>query len=217
MVSLPRFDKRTAIIGSTGSGKTQFAVWLLSSRDFNIRPWIIFDFKGDGLIEEIGAQEISIRGRVPVEPGLYVVRPIPDLDDGYVTNFLWEIWRNGNTGIYIDEGYMVGNRNPALNACLTQGRSKHIEMITLSQRPVWMSRFVFSEANFFAVFNLTVEDDRKHINNFVPNTKIGLLPKYHCLWYDVDAQRASLFKPVPDRQSIINAFHLRRGKRVKRI
>jgi hypothetical protein len=58
------------------------------------------------------------------------------------------VWAQENTGIYIDEGYMLGVRNPALNACLTQGRSKRIEMMILSQRPVWMSKFVFSESNY---------------------------------------------------------------------
>lgn len=216
-VKLPRYDKRTTVIGSTGTGKTQFAVWLLSSRDYNIRPWIIFDFKGDELIEDIGAKEINVRGKVPKEPGLYVVRPIPELDDGYVLNFLWQIWAQGNTGVYIDEGYMVGNRNPALNACLTQGRSKHVEMIILSQRPVWMSKFVFSEANYFAVFNLTVEDDRKHISGFIPKTRIDLLPKYHCLWYDVDRQKADIFSPVPEREQLIKTFRERLEKKSRKI
>jgi DNA helicase HerA-like ATPase len=89
MITLPRFDKRTAIIGSTGSGKTQLAVWLLSSRDFHKRPWIIFDFKGDELIEAIGPREINVYGAPPKKPGLYVVRPIPGRDDKAVEDFLW--------------------------------------------------------------------------------------------------------------------------------
>jgi DNA helicase HerA-like ATPase len=217
MVNLPRHDKRTAVIGSTGSGKTQFAVWLLSLRDFDKRPWVIFDFKGDQLIEEIGATEISIFGAPPSKAGLYVVRPIPELHDKQVVDFLWKCWRKGNIGIYIDEGYMLGARNPALNACLTQGRSKYIEMIILSQRPVWMSKFVFSEANYFAIFNLTLEDDRNFVSGYIGGHKINLLPKYHCLWYDVDNQQATVFSPVPDRDTLIENFHRKLKKRVKSI
>jgi hypothetical protein len=217
-VVLPRYDKRTAIIGSTGSGKTQLAVWLLSSRDFTQRPWVIFDFKGDGLIEDIerlGAQEISVYGNVPTKPGIYIVRPIPERDDKAVQEFLWKIWANGNTGVYVDEGYMLGQRNPALNACLTQGRSKHIEMMILSQRPVWMSKFVFSEANFFAVMNLTLEDDRKFVSGYVGGSKINLLPRYHSLWYNADDQRGDILKPVPDRDSLLGRFEKRLTKRRK--
>jgi DNA helicase HerA-like ATPase len=216
-VTLPTGDKRTAIVGSTGSGKTQFAVWLLASRDFHRRPWIIFDFKGDELIAELGATEISIFGAPPKKPGLYVVRPIPELHDKAVVAFLWRIWARGKTGIYIDEGYMLGARNPALNACLTQGRSKKIEMIILSQRPVWMSRFVFSEANFFAVFNLNLEDDRRHVSTFLGGQRINLLPRFHCQWYDCDGQRGTLLAPVPDRETLIQRFEQRLSKRRKLI
>jgi DNA helicase HerA-like ATPase len=217
MPSLPSYDKRTAVIGSTGSGKTQFAVWLLSTRDFDVRPWIIFDYKGDELIEYIGPQVISIHSPPPTKPGIYAVRPIPDLDDKAVENFLWKVWAQGETGIYIDEGYMLGPRNPALNACLTQGRSKHIEMIILSQRPMWLSRFVFSEANYFAIFNLTDLDDRKTVRRFIGGRSISTLPKFNCLWYDVDKQEPCQFAPVPNRDAIIKTFEIRLKKKVKTI
>lgn len=217
MVRLPKYDDRTAVIGSTGSGKTQFAVWLLSNRDLNARPWIIFDFKGDDLIAQIGAIEISIFGGIPKQPGLYVVRPIPELHDDAVKDFLWKIWRRENVGIYIDEGYMLGTRNPALNACLTQGRSKHIEMIVLSQRPVWMSKFVFSESTFFAIFNLTLEDDRKFVSGYVGGQSIKVLPRFNCLWYDVNQQQAHFFKPVPSRDEIIATFEAKLANKRKAI
>lgn len=215
MIKLPRFDKRTAIIGSTGSGKTQFAVWLLSIRDFDKRPWIIFDFKGDELIEEINPLEISIFGAPPKKPGLYVVRPIPQLHDKAVEEFLWKCWAQENLGLYVDEGYMLGNRNPALNACLTQGRSKRIEMMILSQRPVWMSKFVFSEANYFAVMNLTLEDDRKYVSSYIGGTPINRLPQYHSLWYDCDGQRGTVLEPVPSREELIARFERRLSRKVK--
>lgn len=207
-VELPRYDKRTAVIGSTGSGKTQFAVWLLSSRDFHIRPWMIFDFKGDDLISQLGAIEIKITDKPPTKPGLYLVRPLPG-DDELVSDFLRKCWAQEHIGIYIDEGYMVPKLDRWFRACLTQGRSKEIEMIILSQRPVWMDKFVFTEANYFAVFNMNSEDDRKTVSKFLGKEKPNLLPKYHCLWYDVDRQQSALFKPVPDREAIIQVFKSR--------
>lgn len=212
--SLPQYDKRTTVVGSTGSGKTQFAVWLLSTRDFNIRPWIIFDFKGDALISEIGATEIPVGSKLPREPGLYITRPIPGVHDAEVTRMLWDAWAQEDIGIYIDEGYMIQpTRNPGLNACLTQGRSKHIEMIILSQRPVLMSKMVFSEASYFAVFNLTMEIDRKTVAEYLDGRKLKVLPKYHCLWYDVERQEGAIFMPVPDAETLIETFKKRLNKR----
>lgn len=215
MARLPTSDKRTSVIGSTGSGKTQFAVWLLSTRDFENRPWVIFDFKGDKLIEELGAIPIDIKDKPPIEPGLYIVRPLPG-DEALVSKFLMLCWAQEYIGIYIDEGYMLPKLDRWFRACLTQGRSKQIEMIILSQRPVWMDKYVFTEANFFAVFRLNSLEDRKHMRNFV-NEPPGVLPDYHCLWYDVDRQQGSVFSPVPSAEELIQTFQKRLEKRRQKI
>jgi hypothetical protein len=220
-VNLPGPDKRLAIVGSTGSGKTQAGIWHLSNQDWGDkvrgRPWIIFDFKGDDLIARLGATEISVYGKPPTKPGLYVVRPIPEMDDAAVTQMLWNIWRNENTGIYIDEGYMVGNRNPALNACLTQGRSKRIQMIVLSQRPVWMSRFVFSEADFFQVFRLNDRRDYDNVQSMISIDVTKRLAPYQSHWYDVGADRGVIFNPVPGRRSLIESFRSRSGRNIRAV
>lgn len=206
---LPKHDKRTAIIGSTGSGKTQLAAWLLSSRDFYSRPWFIIDFKGEKLIADIGAREISVYVIPPKEPGLYVIRPVVGRDDAALETFLWRVWEQEEAGLYTDEGFMLGNRNPAVNALLTQGRSKHIEMITLIQRPVWCSKFIFSEANHFYIMRLTLEDDRKYVASYLDGTEIGRLPKFHSYWYNVDEQEGLFLRPVPSRAEILATFRKR--------
>lgn len=207
---LPKSDKRTAIIGSTGSGKTQLAMFLLGTRDWHIRPWFIVDFKGDQLIADANPIEIDVYKNPPTKPGLYVVRPIKNRDDDALEAFLWKVWENENAGIYIDEGYMLGNRNPALSALLTQGRSKNIEMIILVQRPVWCDKFVFSEANHFYVMKLQIETDRKYISDYLDGTPIGRLPRFHSYWYNADEQDGCALAPVPSRAEILAMFDRRR-------
>ena len=202
----PKSDNRTVVIGSTGSGKTFFAVALLSTRPWHLYPAIIFDFKGDKLLESLGATEIFIENDPPIEPGLYIVRPLPG-DDALVSDFFRKCWAQENMILYIDEGYMVPTRDRWFRACLTQGRSKHIEMIILSQRPKWMDTFSFTEASFIAVFKINYEDDRKHVKAYLGGLMPTLLPKYHCLWYDVDRQNAAIIAPVPDRNVLISRFH----------
>jgi DNA helicase HerA-like ATPase len=206
-IKLPSSDNRTAVIGSTGSGKTQFSVWLLSTRDFTRRPWVIFDFKGDALLEDIGAKEITLHAP-PKEPGLYIVRPLPG-DEYLVSNFFYKCWAQENVGIYIDEGYMVPKNDRWFRACLTQGRSKHIEMIVCSQRPVFLDKFVFTESNFFVIFNMNYAEDRKHVAAYLDNKRPGLLPKYHSLWYNVGDQRSNVLGPVPDAETLIATFQKR--------
>src|SRR5215469_2654678 len=137
--TIPGHDERLAVIGRTGSGKTHFAVWALSKANWPTRPWIIVDYKRDDLIGELpGVEEISLTPRrMPRHPGLYVVHPRPDSDDA-VETFLMRIWERGHTGIYIDEGHILPERG-GLQAILTQGRSKKIPAIVLTQRPKWVS------------------------------------------------------------------------------
>ena len=205
---MPNDTHRISIVGRTGSGKTIAALWHLSMRRWDKRPWIIFDYKGDKNIAMIPSlEEIDITKSPPKKAGLYVVRPLPtDEDVEAQIAFLWKVWKNEKTGIYIDEGYMVGKNNPAFRAILTQGRSKEIPAIILSQRPLWLDRFVWSEADYFQVFHLNTEDDRKTIARYLPVKSIDRLPEYHSYYYDVGADAIVTLRPVPDRDIIITAI-----------
>lgn len=209
--TLPRYDKRTVIIGSTGSGKTYLAAWLLSTRDFNSRPWVIVAFKDDDLLNALGAKEWNVYSDPPKKPGLYIVRPIPVRDDEALEKFLWKVWEQEETGLYTDEGHNLGVRSHALSALLNQGRSKHIEMITLSQRPVYMNKSVFTEANHFYIMRLRTMDDRKYVSSYIDGVEVPLLPKFHSLWYNADEQDCHLLGPVPGREQILETFRQRLG------
>lgn len=208
-MKLPNEKQRTVIVGRTGSGKTVAGIWHLSKRDYQTMPWVIFDYKGDELISGLPTREIPIKKlKAPDEPGLYVVRPMADRDDDAVENFLWGIKHRGYTGIYVDEGYMLpGNgRSIAYRAIQTQGRSLRIPTITLSQRPVWMDRFVFSEADFYQVFHLNDKRDKATIKSFMPENTGELLPKFHSYYYDVSENDLCVLSPVPSGQHLLGTF-----------
>ena len=167
-IRLPDDSHRITIVGRTGSGKTVAGLWHLSKRDFLSMPWVIIDYKTDKNINSIkGAKNLSLKD-TPKKPGIYIVHPLPGQDEE-ITEFLWKIWARENIGLYVDEGYMIGS-NPAFEALLTQGRSKNIPMIVLSQRPAWISRFVFSESDFFQEFHLNDKRDRKTMSS-IPSSK----------------------------------------------
>ena len=202
---LPNLQQRVAVIGRTGSGKTRFGIWLLSHAAFDKQPFVVVDYKGDDLIggidrmREIGPKE------VPKHPGLYVIRPLPNMGEE-VENWLWKIWQRENIGLYVDEGYALPNKG-AFQAILTQGRSKHLPVICLTQRPSWLSRFVFSEADFYAIFHLNDRRDKLTVQAFTPKERMDLknrLPDYHSYWYDVGRDNVAIIQPVPSDDEILD-------------
>lgn len=201
--NFPTVKSQVAIIGRNGSGKTQFGAWLLSKSPFHKQPYIIVDYKGDELLNSIDRIiEIDLEEPIPKHPGLYIVHPKPVDDDDAIENWMRKIWARGNTGLYFDEGYMVPEKG-ALQGILTQGRSKQIPRIILTQRPSRVSRFVFSEANFYSVFYLQDKRDLKTVEEMLPEGLLeDRLPRYHSLWYDADADQARIMLPVPDADTI---------------
>jgi hypothetical protein len=215
MIRFPTDTQRIAIIGATGSGKTQAAIWHLSNRNFHQMPWVIYNWKGDESIDSIpGAYDLPL-GEKPDRPGVYITRPLPH-EDEEVENQMWAIWKDGNTGIFVDEGYMVSRSNRAFQAMLTQGRSKRIPMIVLSQRPAWMNRFVFTESEYYQIFRLQHSADIKNVEQFVPANLERRLPEYHSYYYDVGQNSLHKLSPVPDIK-VIHAVFERRLVKIKKV
>lgn len=217
----PRSDERTVILGRTGSGKTCAAVWHLSLQDFDKRPWVVIDYKGDDLINAIERAEYIDFEKIPTEPGIYILRVMPG-DESALSDWFRRVWAHEGIGIYVDEGYMIDPRDKWFNACLTQGRSKQIPMIVLSQRPVWLSRFVFSEASHFQVFGLTDDKDIEVVRRFVKGEArkaVGaeVLPNYWSHYYSVADNSLLTMKPVPTGETILQAIDEKLPRRRKRL
>jgi len=212
-VNLPNDQQRIIVLGATGSGKTVAGAWHLSQRNFTAMPWIVYDWKYDELLNDPeGIREISVSDPVPIEPGIYIVHPQPDEHDE-VEAQMWDIWHKGHTGVFVDEGLMVDRGNKAFRSLLTQGRSKTIPMIILSQRPVWLDKFTFTESEFVQVFRLQSGDDVKIVQGYIGDPKRNperniseRLPEFCSYYYDVKADSLLKLSPVPDQDAIAATF-----------
>lgn len=228
MVNWPNDENRLLITGRTGSGKTVGGLWQLSFRSWNAIPWYIFDYKGDGMIadiEDCGAREVRVDKKPPTKAGLYIVRPDPS--EPKVTNeFLMNIWRQEDAGLFFDEGFMVPQHRPykAFDHIMTQGRSKHIPVIACYQRPAWLSAFALASAEFLWTYHLLKPEDRAKMNEYVgeadgPNgEKIDVnyrLPKHYSLYYDVAEDQATVFRPVPPPDVILETYKSRLASKRK--
>lgn len=226
---MPGQENRTVVIGRTGTGKTVAGMYHLSRQDFSYEtgmPWLVIDFKLDRKVNSIpGLVDIDY-SYVPKEKdrGLFIIHPRPkDIqrpgprEDSPLESYLWKIWERQSIGIFVDESYMLGDMS-ALNTILTQGREIHMPMILCTQRPVWVTRFAFSEATFFQVFDLNDADDQNRVESFTPiNFDDGKLPKFNSWWYDVEENELVQFKPVPNTPKILETFREVLPKRRGRI
>jgi hypothetical protein len=218
----PDDTHRHAIYGMTGSGKTVFGLWCLSERSYDKKPWIIVDFKRDPLIKEIpNLNELDVDERIPKRAGLYVVRPHPgDVDEGKVTDFFYRVWAAEKTGLFIDETYMLKQFDRGLRAVLTQGRSKQIPVIALSQKPSWISPFIHSESEFKSVFFLQMPNDIERVKEWLPDrdgngdrVNPGRLPDHHSYWYGVHGREFAYLGPCAPPARVLEIFDRRKVRR----
>lgn len=206
----PRPDEHMAVLGCTGSGKTTLAMHVLSIAPFDQMPYVAIDLKGDDLIGQIDRiKEIGLNERIPTEPGLYVIRPLPS-QGAEIEAWLAKVWSAGRTGLYVDEAYLMPDKQWLRNI-LAQGRSLRIPVIAASQRPVEIPRSIFSEASHISVFRLNDRRDKKTVGEFTPPGMLDeRIPDFHSQWFNVKDQRNGdkfpwfTLKPVPPPQSIID-------------
>lgn len=201
---LPNSKQRVALLGCTGSGKTLGGLFHLSNANFDVMPWTIIDYKTDEHIAAIPRKQyISAKDTIK-HPGIYVLQPEPKEN---ISDYLTRVWSKGSHGIMVDEGYMMGEEpetEQRFITLLTQGRSKRVPMIVLSQRPAWISRFVFSEADFIQAWRLNDKRDIKTVESFLPTGAYTRLPEYHSVYYDVGKNNLMYLKPVPNEDETLN-------------
>jgi hypothetical protein len=213
-LSLPRLNDRVAIVGRNGSGKSHLAAFFLSEMPLLSRPHYLIDYKGEALFNSIRkASHTHLPGKLPTSPGLHMIHVGPGFDqEDAIEDCLWQMWRRGDCSITVDESYMLPDRE-AYRAVLTQGRSKNIQVFALTQRPVFVPRFVFSEANSYAVFALNDRRDRQVVATFMRDCGKGedhdldeRLKPFWFIWYDCRTDKTTLVEPCPQAAEILEKF-----------
>ncbi len=211
----PKSDEHVAVVGRNGTGKSQLGFFLLALRNLKQRATVVLDYKREQLFRSLkNARYLDLNAALPKEPGLYIARAGYKTDDDAVENLLWRILDREKIGVFVDEGYMLphNGQSPAYMGILTQGRSKRIPAITLSQRPVKVHSFAFSEASHIAVFDLNKKRDWQTIEenteddfvDWLPEEFSDGLPQFHARWFTVKNHKVKKFilRPVPPAEEI---------------
>jgi hypothetical protein len=199
--------KRITISGRTGNGKSTLACWLLNRSK---QHWIILNPKHTASFNHLPDSNV-LRGfeekkfLASVEKFKYTIinfsgeQATPDFMDS-VVSYAHESFEN--VGLCVDELYTLhttgGRAGAGLVGWLTRGRELKQTYLGLTQRPAWISRFCYSEADYIGGMDLTQIKDRKTlVENSGCDYFLGRLEPYQWLWYDVAKDRAVKYGKVP--------------------
>lgn len=207
--SLPtvKSGTRTIVAGRTGSGKTSLAKFLMETR--SRQHWVIlnpkhtegYDTLPDAVVLD-GWNEKKFEKAIESHRFVVLNFKRHELTHDFMDAVLLDIHDNyNNIGICCDELYYLHKGMEAgdgLIGILTRGRERKQTFLGLVQRPKRISLFAFSESDYIVSMALNLEGDRARMVEATGNEGfIVSLPKYVWRWYNVDADTAHLWGPVP--------------------
>ena len=198
---------RVTVAGRTGTGKTTLARYLLERSPqhwFIINPKHTEGYKklpGVVILHDLKESEL----RKAIQRSKYVLLNISGADatpDAIDSLIGWVHDNYRGVGICVDELYTAhassGRAGPGLVGVLTRGRELKQSFLGLTQRPVWVSRFVWSEADCIISMDLTLESDRDVLVEHTGQPEFEDRIMHHrWLAYSVPDDKLELFNPVP--------------------
>lgn len=197
---------RATVAGRTGSGKSTMARWLLNRSPGH---WIILNPKHTkayaALPDSVTLNGINIKKlkKSLAENRFTILNPTSaqanaENMDGLV-QYLHEEYEN--IGLGVDELYTLhknGQPGDGLVGWLTRGRELKQSFMGLTQRPAWISKFLFSESDYVGGMSLVLADDRKRMREITGHDEfLEQLPPREWLWYDVANNHLRKFGAVP--------------------
>lgn len=195
---------RLALSGRAGSGKTTLAKWFVLRSPLR---WVVLDTKHDSGFRAwkpiAGFPSLSRLAQRWAEQKVVVVRPKPhELTPAWLDYFINDLHEGfDNFGLYVDELYHVVRPGAwpgtGLTGLVTRGRDRRQSFIGGAQRPAFVPGFIYSEANAFAVLDLTLPKDRERIYEYTGREEaFNLLAPRHWLYFDVAARTCTRYGPV---------------------
>lgn len=210
MTEFPRIEpgQRALVAGRTGSGKSTLACWLLKRSPGH---WVILNPKltkaYSGLPEsgvvtglDLGKIEKSLKKNRFVIVNPKTIESNAQTMDSFILD-LHETFEN--LGFCADELYTLhtgGRAGEGLLGWLTRGRELKQSFLGLTQRPAWLSQFLFSESEYIGTMSLNLEADRKRMADMTGYELLReKMPDFYWYWYAQKSDTITYYQPVPRR------------------
>lgn len=190
-------DQRVVLVGATGSGKTELVKHFIDrlNRVTVIDPK--HTFKMPGFKNRRNLPTLGSDWRI-------VFRPRPN-DDQDMVDLFDQLFRLKHNTIYVDELATLAEVYPRATKRLADiartGRERHVAVWTALQRPRFVPRVFFTEAESMFIFNLRGEDDRIYMSKFTDPDVAEQIEKFS-FWYFHPDQGLALMRYNLSKQFI---------------
>ena len=206
--NLPLIDpgKRAILSGRTGSGKSTLGCWLLNRSK---QHWVILNPKWTAAYKSLPDSAVLkkfdsstiIRS---IEKNRFTILNFEGLntDAEYMDDVISYIHGSlENVGLCADELYTLhtrGQPGKGLIGWLTRGRELKQSFIGMTQRPAWVSRFCYSEADYIVGMDLSLKEDRKRLYECTGSEHFeDRMPPRKWLFYDVASDDIKRYGACP--------------------
>lgn len=206
--------ERWAIMGKTGSGKTEFAKWL--DRQFVTARWplLIIDSKHGYIDEDVGERYASEPATSSVDhpwliqdgiwqegvPVQIFLPQFPARSDPRLSALFYHVLDRGSTVVHIDDmlGLADANNAPeALNALWGLGRKRRVPVLALASRSVDIPLLMTQQSENKVFFRLPGLPDRKRAVEWTNDPRLlEVLPDYYFFYFHDDMDHARRYAPL---------------------
>ncbi|MFH1972956.1 MAG: hypothetical protein ABIJ18_05785 [archaeon] len=195
-MTMLKSNSRVLICGKTGSGKTYLVKTLVPKY-----PRVLFfdpkcensDIKGfkTSSLREVKYQMNQKKFTIIYQP--------ENFDRDLWNQLCGLVFSSGNMTLIMDETERLVTPRVESNheKIIRMGRSRGIGVIHLVQRPTYLDNYILSEAEFYFVFQLNLESDKKKIKGVIGDfDALDNIPQYHYMFYDVIENKPRICKPI---------------------
>lgn len=181
--------ERVTMLGKTGSGKTYLGKAYASGFD-NV---LVLDTKGTFTWGR-GVPIIRTFDQLrKVGAGKFIYRPIDsEMNSDFYDAFFEFIYKRRHTVAFVDElNQVMENAHdilPNWKNIMQRGRELNVGIFNCTQRPTFVPRMTFSEAEHTFCFRLKLEDDRRRVAEYMGQDALTVNLKKHGFIYMHESQ-----------------------------
>jgi hypothetical protein len=201
-------DERVVFVGATGFGKTFLAKHFLAklNRVLVIDPKHTFKLDNFKRARQLPFNAGALlNGNIDFHI-IYRPRLADDMD---LAMLIYKLNKMKDVTIYCDElstlAEQFGETTSMLADVVRTGRERHVAVWSALQRPRWIPRVFFTEAEVMFQFNLRSGDDRSYMAQFVGAEVIDQIDKFNFWYARADEQYPSLLRLDLAKSGIIFA------------